>query len=264
MKILYIGDVMAEPGILAVEKLLPGLVADEGIDFVVAQAENVTDGKSMSIVDYERLKVAGVHAFTGGNHTPSRKEITALLVDTDAPVVGPTNMTSCPGPGYKLVPSASGNVLIVSLLGGVVGRQADIPTDNPLKAIDTILAQEELRDRVAVVVNFHGDYSSEKIVFGHYVDGRVSIAVGDHWHIPTADAGVLSKGTAYVTDVGMCGSLDSSLGVSYDSIIPRWRDGMQTKNKIELNGRMQFNALLSEIDENSGRAVSARLIHEVW
>lgn len=264
MNILYIGDVMAEPGIAAVERVLPELIARESVDFVVAQAENVSDGKGLTLSDYERLKAAGVHAFSGGNHTPSRAETTALLEDPAVPVVGPANMPDCPGPGYKLVDTPKGQVLVVSLLGGIVGRQADVPTENPLRTIDEILARENLRNRVASVVNFHGDYSSEKVVIGHYLDGRASVVVGDHWHVPTADAGVLPKGTAHMTDVGMCGSLDSSLGVAFDSIIPRWRDGLQTRNEIERGGRMQFNALLAEVQETAGRATAVRHVRVVW
>lgn len=264
MNILYIGDVMAEPGILAVEKVLPGLVAKERIDFVVAQAENVSDGKGMRLADFERLKKSGVQAFTGGNHTPSQPELNGLLEDPTAPVVGPANMVGCPGPGYKLVDTPKGAVLIVSILGGIVGRQADVPTANPLTTVDEILARENLRNRVATVVNFHGDFSSEKLVFGYYLDGRAGIVVGDHWHVSTADAQVLPKGTAHMTDVGMCGSLDSSLGVAFDAIIPRWRDGIQTRNVLETGGRMQFNALLADIDEQNGRATQVRHIREVW
>lgn len=264
MKILYIGDVMAEPGILAVEKVLPNLIAKESIDFVVAQAENVSAGKGMTITDFERLKRAGVQAFSGGNHTPSQTELNVLLEDTAIPVVGPANMLDCSGPGYKLVETPKGAVLVVSILGGIVGRHADTPTANPLTTIDEILAHESLRNRVATVVNFHGDFSSEKVVFGHYLDGRASVVVGDHWHVPTADAQVLPRGTAHVTDVGMCGSLDSSLGVTFAAIIPRWRDGIQTRNVLENGGRMQFNALLTVIDEQNGKATETRHIREVW
>lgn len=249
---------------LAVEKILPGLIRDEAIDFIVAQAENVTDGKSMSPSDMQRLQHAGVQAFSGGNHTPSLLDLAPFLEDEAQPVVGPANMVDCPGPGYKLVDTPKGRVLVASILGSIVGRQASAEVDNPLKKIDEILATIPRESYIASVVNIHGDFSSEKVVFGHYLDGRVSVVVGDHWHIPTADARVLPKGTAHMTDVGMCGSLDSSLGVTFDSIIPRWRDGYLTRNELELNGRMQFNALLVEVNEETGRAVSAIPIREVW
>lgn len=264
MKILYIGDVMAEMGMQAVEATLPNLLEERKIDFVVAQAENVSDGKGLSQVDYERLKTAGVNAFTGGNHTPSNTELYDSLEDDSEPIVGPANMERCPGPGYKLIPTEKGAVLVVSLLGSIVGKDSDTATENPLKKIDEILAAVPRENYVASVVNLHGDFSSEKVVFGFYVDGRMSIAVGDHWHTPTADWRVLPKGTAHMTDVGMCGALDSSLGVKLEAIYPRWRDGLQTKNDLETEGPMQFNALLVEVDEQSGRALDVEYIRKVW
>jgi len=218
---------MGEMGIATVEKLLPQLRKDKAVDVVIAQAENVTDGKGMSAADYRRLKMLGVDAFTGGNHTTARAELSPLLENPDEPVVGPANMHDCPGPGYKYVTVRGKRVLFVSLLGGIVGKHADLPIDNPLQTIDGILARENPARRDALVINFHGDYSSEKVIIGHYLDGRASVVVGDHWHVPTADAQVLPKGTAHMTDVGMCGSLDSSLGVTFASVLPRWRDGYQ-------------------------------------
>ena len=110
-------------------------------------------------------------------------------------------------------------------------------------------------------MNFHGDYSSEKVVIGHYLDGRVTAVIGDHWHVPTADARVLPGNTAHMTDVGMCGALDSSLGVTYDSIIPRWRDGTQTKNVLAASGPRQFNALLVSVNK-AGMAENAQHIQK--
>src|SRR5215475_6840003 len=121
-------------------------------------------------------------------------------------------------------------------MGQVVGKSASVPVDNPLRTIDYVLESQSTFDRVATVVNFHGDYSSEKVIIGHYLDGKVTAVVGDHWHVPTADARMLPKGTAHVTDVGMCGVLDSSLGVTFDSVIPRWRDGTVTRNVLETKG----------------------------
>lgn len=260
MNILYIGDIMASYGVQKVAELLPGLVEDEQVDVVIAQSENITDGKGVTVADMRVLQQIGVHAFSGGNHTPSREEINALLTDDNEPIVGPANMIECPGNGYKIVTVGEKRVLFVSLLGGIVGRQADVIVDNPLKKIDSILSEVPRNSYDASVVNFHGDFSSEKVVIGHYLDGRVSMVVGDHWHVATADARVLPKGTAHMSDVGMCGSLDSSLGVTFESIIPRWRDGLQTRNIIAHGGSWQFNALLAVVDEASGRATTVKHI----
>jgi metallophosphoesterase (TIGR00282 family) len=245
MNILYIGDVMGEPGLGLVEKLLPKLKRERKVDFVVAQAENVTAGKGVSPEDFRRLRVAGVDACSGGNWSLQVAAIKSLMNDPAVPIVRPANYPSgMPGLGYKYVSSSGGDVLVVSLLGQVVGRDADKPVDNPLAVIDQILDKEKDHPKAATIVNFHGDYSSEKKVIGYYLDGRVTAVIGDHWHVPTVDAMVLPSGTAHITDVGMCGSLDSSLGVKLDVIINRWRSGQQSRNELEASGRMQFNALL--------------------
>lgn len=264
MNILYVGDVMGDMGIAAIQKVLPELRAERSVDMVIAQAENVSDGKGMTPADYERLRALGVDAFTGGDHTVDKPELFPLLMDADVPVIGPANWPECPGVGFKYVAMQDRRVLIVSLLGSVVGRHSEREVANPLQTVDRIL--NDLRDvpRAATVVNFHGDYSSEKVIVGHYLDGRVSLIVGDHWHVPTADAQVLPKGTAHITDVGMCGSLDSSLGVTFGSVLPRWRDGLQTRNELEISGRSQFNALLVNVDEATGKAMRAEHIRRVW
>jgi 2',3'-cyclic-nucleotide 2'-phosphodiesterase len=265
VNILYVGDVMAEPGLQVVEKLLPGIRKQYAVDVVLAQAENLSDGKGIRPEDFARLKRAGVDFCTGGNHTFYRPEIFPQLNDPNQPVIRPANYPAgTPGLGYKYAKTAKGNVLVISLLGKIVGKDADMLMDNPLQVVDQILEQEKDTPCVATVVNFHGDFSSEKRIIGYYLDGRVSAVIGDHWHIQTADADVLPKGTAHITDVGMCGSLDSSLGVSFESLIPRWRDGLQTRNVIETDGRMQFNALLIAIDEKTGQAQSAQQVREVY
>jgi metallophosphoesterase (TIGR00282 family) len=264
MNILYLGDIMGEPGIKLVEKLLPGLRREHAVDVVIAQAENLSDGKGVRIADFERLRKAGVDFCTGGNHTFHRPEIFPMLEDAAQPVIRPANYPAgTPGRGYKYLSTPKGRVLVISLLGQIVGKDADKPMDNPLKIVDQILQEEKGAPRVATVVNFHGDFSSEKRIIGYYLDGRATIVIGDHWHVPTADASVLPKGTAHQTDVGMCGSLDSSLGVRFDTLIPRWRDGFVTKNQLETTGRMQLNGLLVRSNDQTGLAESAEAIQKI-
>lgn len=264
MRLLYIGDIMGEPGIQVVSKLLPKLKAEENIDVVGAQAENVTNGKGISKADFDRLKGIGVDFFTGGNHVLSQSDILPVLSDPNQPIVRPANYPEgTPGLGYKYLSASIGDILFVTLLGQIVGKDSDKPIDNPLKTIDSILEAETNKKRVATIVNFHGDYSSEKVVIGHYLDGRVSAVVGDHWHVPTADARVLTKGTAHITDVGMCGVLNSSLGVDLSIIINRWRDGSVAKNELETDGPFQFSAVIIDIDDNTGLATSIKQVQEV-
>lgn len=265
MNILYIGDVMGEAGIKVVERVLPKLRRERQPDLVIAQAENLSEGKGIVQADVKRLRVAGVDFLTGGNWSLYREEIYPALSDPGQPIIRPANYPDgTPGLGYKYADTPKGKVLVVSLLGQIVGRDAEKPVDNPLKVIDDILASQADTPHVATVVNFHGDFSSEKVIIGHYLDGRATLVVGDHWHVPTADAGVLPQGTAHMTDVGMCGSLDSSLGVKLASVITRWHDNIPTRNELETEGRMQFNALLVETDEQTGLALRAEHIRRIW
>lgn len=250
MNILYIGDIMGEPGIEIVERLLPGLRNQKQIDLVIAQAENTTNGRGITLADFARLKKAGVDFCTGGNWSLYHDEIIQAMNDDNQPIIRPANYPAgTPGKGYKYVKTPKGDVLVISLLGQIVGKDSDKPVDNPLLVIDRILKEQEATHKAAIVVNFHGDYSSEKVVIGHYLDGRATLVVGDHWHVPTADYRVQPNGTAHMSDVGMCGALEASLGVSYSSVIPRWRDKHQTRNVIEADGPRQFNAVLVDANE---------------
>jgi metallophosphoesterase (TIGR00282 family) len=265
MNIFYLGDVMAEPGLRLLERELPKLRKELALDLVVAQAENLSDGKGVRIDDFERLQAAGVDFCTGGNHSLFRDEIYTQLDDPDEPIIRPANYPQgTAGLGYKFIETPKGNVLVISLLGKIVGKDADKPVDNPLLVVDRIIDDAKNTKRVATVVNFHGDFSSEKRVIGHYLDGRASMVVGDHWHVSTADADVLPGGTAHITDVGMCGSLDSSLGITFNSIVRRWHDGVPTRNLIETQGRMQLNGLLADIDEQTGLCRTARLVQKIY
>lgn len=251
MNILYVGDVMGDAGITTVEQVLPGLIKDKQIDLVIAQAENVSMGKGILVSDYERLRKTGVDFFTGGNWTLHLKDIWPKLSDKDEPIIRPANYPDgTAGLGYKYIEKAGKKVLGISLLGHIVGRDSDKPTDNPLKKIDSILKAHSGIKRDATVVNLHGDFSSEKVILGHYLDGRVTAVIGDHWHVPTADARVLPGGTAHITDVGMCGILNASLGVKLSSVIPRWRDGKLMPNVLEDKGPKQFDSVLVTVEPN--------------
>lgn len=265
MKILYVGDVMGSMGVKALEQGLDQVRKDHRPDIVVVQSENVTDGRGISAADYKKLQSSGIDFFSGGNWSLSRQDIYPNLDDPNQPIVRPANYPqNTPGKSYKILQTARGPILFVSLLGQIVGKDADRPTENPLKTIDIILTETKHIKFIAKIVNFHGDYSSEKRVIGYYLDGRVTAVIGDHWHVPTADAMILPKGTAHITDVGMCGSLDSSLGVRTDIIITRWRDGKSNRNQLETNGRLQFNAVLIEIDNKSGLADSIQSIQHLF
>jgi len=262
VKILYIGDIMGAPGRETVRELLPKLVKDLTLDLVIAQAENVSHGVGMTPQHMAELMSYGVDAFTGGNHTYKKSILHDFLKDDNQPVIGPANLPITPGKGYKYISTPRGDVLFISILGTIFPLKELEESTNPLLRIDEILQNEKGRHRIATVVNFHADWSSEKIVFGQYLDGRVSAVIGDHWHVPTADARVLPLGTAHISDVGMTGALNSCLGVRSGLIISRWRDGIRNKNELEESRPWQLNAVLIETNDQTGLAKSITHIHE--
>lgn len=262
MRILYIGDIMARPGREVVKKLLPELRLKHKVDLVIAQAENVSHGKGMTPAHMHELMAAGVDCFTGGNHTIERPTTLPLLKDPNIPVLAPLNQPGVESEwGVKVVHTSKGSVQVISVLGttfpDVLGE-----IRNPLEALAEVLQKTKDQTFAARIVNFHGDFSSEKRVIGYFADGHVSAVIGDHWHVPTADAMILPKGTAHITDVGMCGTLHSSLGVVTENIVQRWRYGVKNKNDIAEGGPYQFNAVLVTTLKN-GLAKSIRPIAHV-
>ena len=261
MNILYIGDIMGRPGRKVLAKVLPALRIKHDIDVVIAQAENVSHGKGMSLRHYSELEECGVDCFSGGNHTFERTDTMQLVVSSSAPVTAPANVVGDAFGNYKIFTSRSKQkVAILSLLGYTIPNGYDEHTKNPLLVVDTILPKIFQHKPDAVIVNIHGDVSSEKIMMGHYLDGKVTAVVGDHWHVPAADARVLPKGTAHITDVGMCGALNSSLGVDIDMAIARWR-GEHVKNRMAEGGPLQFNAVLVKTIQNSLLAESIERVY---
>lgn len=252
---------MGRPGMDVLRLFLPTVKKEHQVDLVIAQAENVTAGKGLSKPDFAELRNLGVDFCTGGNWSLHLDELHDFLADPAQPVIRPANYPEgTPGRGWKYVSTKFGKVLVISLLGSIVGKDSDKPMNNPLKTIDAILEENKDEERVATIVNFHGDFSSEKRVIGFYLDGRATMVIGDHWHVPTADASILPQGTAHITDVGMCGTLQSSLGVKTEVIVSRWRDGKVVKNELETAGPLQFNAVLVSSDESTGLAKTIKQI----
>lgn len=262
LKVLYLGDIMGSSGREVVKERLPILSKKLDVDVVVAQAENVSHGKGMNPNHMRELQEAGVDFFTGGNHSIERVALKPLLENPFEPVLAPINQPGVdPDWGVKILSTHLGDILFVSVLGATFPELTE-PIGNPLKAMDGVLKAVEDQKFIAKIVNFHGDFSSEKRVIGFYLDGRVSAVIGDHWHVPTADAMVLPGGTAHITDVGMCGTLLSSLGVSKEVIIARWL-GNKARNEISEKPPYQLNAVLLEIDIATGFARRITQIQEV-
>lgn len=261
MKILYIGDITGKLGRETVKAELSRIKAEHTIDFTIAQGENVSHGKGLQENHAKELMDAGVDFFTGGNHSLSRPDYLKAAPNA----IRPANLSKdAAGKGWMVASTPFGKILIISLQGQIVGMNAGQELANPLHTIDRILEVNKHVARAATIVNFHGDFSSEKVVIGQYLDGKVTAVIGDHWHVPTADAQVLPGGTAHITDVGMTGALDSSLGVKTEVIVQRWlRPDVRTVNEMEESGRRQLCAVVIDVDKSSGLAVSIQQIRYV-
>lgn len=253
MKLLYIGDIMGKPGREVTARLLPEIKAEHQPDVILAQAENATHGKGISLGHYQELQALGVDGFMSGNHIFALAEIIPYLQDPNQPITRPANCPEgTPGQRYKYLQTGRGQILLITLMGQIVGMDADKPVHNPLHIVDEILDETKNDSKVATIVNFHGDYSSEKVVIGQYLDGRVAAVIGDHWHVPTADARILPGGTAHISDVGMVGTRNSCLGVKTDVITRRWFGLGQGRNELAEVPPYQFCSVLIDIDETTG------------
>ena len=251
MKIMYLGDVMGKPGRDLLANHLPRLRIKYDIDIVIAQSENVTHGKGLSMNHYNELRTHGVDGFTGGNHTFERTDTMRLVADRDKAVTAPLNKLGSTFPKYKLINSTEGSIFISSIMGTVYPDSKNSDFTNQLDSADYLVSEINNINPVASIINFHGDLSSEKVIMGHYLDGKVTAVIGDHWHVPTADCRLLPGNTAHITDVGMCGTLDSSLGAKYSQVIKRWKTGEKIRLQIEESGPKQINAVIVEVDDKN-------------
>src|SRR2546423_2632846 len=216
MRILFIGVVVARPGGRAVAAVLPTLRKELAPDLVIANGENSAGGAGITAATAGELFAAGVDLLTTGNHVWHQREALSYLPTTDR-VVRPLNFPpGAPGRGATLVHAAGTPVLLANALGRVFMDTVD----DPFRALPSLLA-ERAAEAQASVLDFHAEATSEKRAMGFHLDGRASLVVGTHTHVPTADAQVLAGGTAYVTDVGMVGPLPSVIGVGGAPIIPR-------------------------------------------
>ena len=221
MKLLFLGDMVGRTGREAVFDVLPGLVADHGFDFVVVNGENAAGGFGITERIFRQTLDAGADVVTTGNHAFDQKEALSFA-EREPAFLRPANWPAgTPGRGAGVFEGRNGHRVLVSNVMGRVFVTPDL--DDPFQAAERVLDGVALgRDVDAVVFDFHAEATSEKQCFGHFVDGRASLVVGTHTHIPTADHQILEGGTAYLTDAGMCGDYDSSLGMDKEEPLNRF------------------------------------------
>jgi metallophosphoesterase (TIGR00282 family) len=250
MRILFIGDVVGKPGRRALRELLPKIVADQAVDFVIANCENAASGFGVTREIVEELYENGVDVLTSGNHIWDKKEVMDYIQDYEA-LLRPANYPSkVPGYGSVIIPHPSGlHIGVVNLMGRVFMQ----PLDCPFRTADRELERLQKKAKI-IIVDIHAEATSEKIALGWYLDGRVSAVIGTHTHVQTADERILPGGTAYLTDAGMTGSFDSVIGIRKELILDRFLS--QLPNKFEVaKGDVRLQGVILNIEEASGKSL---------
>ena len=249
-----IGDIIGRPGRQAVQELLPDLRQQYGLSLVIANAENAAGGFGLTSTTAMELLDAGVDVLTSGNHIWAQQEIIPHL-DGDMPILRPLNYPpGVPGKGYII----NNQAMVVNLMGRIFMGDVDCP----FRAIDQLLTEVKPKPPV-IIVDFHAEATSEKVAMGRYLDGRVSAVLGTHTHVETTDSQLLPHGTAYITDIGMTGPIDSVIGMETKTVIQRFLTGIPHRLSVA-KGKTMFNAVLVRVDEDNGRATSIdRIYREV-
>ena len=258
MKILFIGDIFGRGGRETVKKILPEVREEFAPDLVIANGENMTHGNGLTPDHVEAMRGAGVDFFTTGNHIWGNQTGVMSLNDPKFPVIRPANYPSenTPGRGYQIIEDGMMNKLLVVNLMGLVFMKENL--DHPFKVMDKILAETAHENLSGIFVDFHAETTSEKYAMGLYLDGKVSAVIGTHTHVPTADAHILENGTAFMTDAGMVGALDSVIGVKKNIVINKFINQMPAKLEPETEGKMVFSSVLIEIDEKTKKALDVK------
>jgi metallophosphoesterase (TIGR00282 family) len=250
MRLLFLGDVVGRAGRDAVSERVPRLIADYRFDCVVINGENASNGRGLTEPHYEGLKAAGADVVTLGDHAFDQRD-TLTYIGRAETLLRPINMApGTPGRGAMLVEARGGfRVLVINALGRVFMG----PADDPFRAVEAAVAACPLGEQAdAIVVDFHTEATSEIQGMGHFLDGRVSLVVGTHTHIPTADARILKGGTALMADAGMCGDFDSVIGMEADEPLNRFLTGISNGRFTPAEGEATLCGIAIETDAATG------------
>jgi 2',3'-cyclic-nucleotide 2'-phosphodiesterase len=260
MRILILGDVVGRPGRTAVRELVPALIKQEEIDLAVANAENAAGGMGVDIKSAEGLLSGGIHVLTSGNHIWKKKEIFPYL-NEHTHLLRPANFPDgAPGRGWCKWENRNGlKALIVNVQGRVFMPNH---VEDPFRCVDRILNEHGEYSPV-VIVDVHAEATSEKNAMGWYLDGRVSVVFGTHTHVQTSDERILPQGTAYITDLGMCGPFDSVIGIEKEAVINGFITQLPRKFEVAKN-HVVLQGVIVEVDDRCGKAQQIRRLRLSW
>lgn len=247
MKILAVGDIVGRTGIQKLKEILPKVVKENNIDFVIVNGENAADGFGITEKMYKEILSLNVDVVTMGNHTWAKKE-TFNFID-DKHIIRPANYTNNnPGRGYDIYECNGKNICVMNLLGRTT---MPVLTENPFLIAKDIV--NEIKEAVdIIIIDFHAEATAEKIAMGYYLDGEATIVYGTHTHVQTADEAILEKGTAYITDIGMTGPKRSVIGMDVEVSLKRFSTSLPERYKLA-EGKGKFNSCLFEIDDNTNK-----------
>jgi len=253
MKILFIGDIVGKIGRKAVAAVLPGLRKEHGFDLVIANGENMAHGSGFTPQTAEEVFSSGVDFMTSGNHWARKSEGVTLFSDPSVPLIRPANWAGrVPGTGYRIIEVGATRVAIINLIGQVFMQEQ---TDHPFHVFDRVLKEIPNGVRI-IIVDYHAEATSEKQAFGWYADGRVSLVVGTHTHVPTADVRILEQGTGYITDIGMSGARDSVIGDVKEVRVAQFVNQLPAKHDGPESGDAFVQAIVATVDPITGKTKS--------
>ncbi|MFQ6551654.1 TIGR00282 family metallophosphoesterase [Aestuariibius insulae] len=261
MRLLFLGDVIGRSGRSAITGRLADLRERLRADFVVVNAENATGGMGLSADHAKLLLEAGADCLTLGDHAFDQKDMLSYI-ESEPRILRPLNFSKvAPGRGARLFDAKGGRkVLVAQVLGQVFMKRA---FDDPFSAVDAVLRTHPLGGQAqAILLDIHCEATSEKMAMGHFCDGKASMVVGTHTHVPTADAMILPGGTAYQTDAGMCGDYRSVIGMEPAEPLRRFVTGMSKGRFTPANGEATLSGLLAVTDDRTGKAIEVHMIRD--
>ncbi len=267
LKIIFFGDVCGEAGRKAIRQNLPAIVDAEKPDLILANVDNLAHGKGITVKTLEELIRLGIKGFTSGNHGFSKRDFSdEAFAKYGDMIARPANIPGTyPGKSAIKLDTAKGKVLVGHFLGQVfMEKQFRDPIESPFDQFDGWLQENNSDDVVASFIDLHAEVTSEKVAFGYHLDGKVSALVGTHTHIPTADYKVLSGGTAYITDVGMCGAAGSVLGMKKEISLSRFIDKIHVPYDVPDDAKQaELSYVIIEVDESTKKASKINGIHKI-
>ena len=255
MRVLAVGDIVGKAGLNKLKELLPKIISENNIDFVIVNGENAADGMGITEKMYREMLALNVDVVTMGNHTWGKKEIFNFIDDKQ--IIRPANYpNNNPGKGYRIFECNNKKIAVINLIGRVT---MGVLSENPFLVAKDIV--NEIKNNVdIIIIDFHAEATAEKIALARYLDGEITIIFGTHTHVQTADETILEKGTGYITDIGMTGPKKSVIGMDVEASIKRFETSLPEKYKIA-EGKAKFNSCMFEIDDITNKVKSITRIN---